>query len=65
KNSDVVVVLEKDAAALFDKTLDASDRVRNAVKKGIKQGKTVVASVSTLPKLSTSWQRMVRSVTRA
>jgi hypothetical protein len=35
------------------------------VLKGIKQGKTVVASVPTLPRLANSWQRMVRSVTRA
>jgi len=65
KNSDVVVVLEKDAAALFDRTMDTSSRVRRAVLKGIKQGKTVVASVPTLPRLANSWQRMVRSVTRA
>jgi len=65
KNSDVVVVLEKDAAALFDKTMDTSQKVRNAVLKGIKQGKTVVASVPTLPRLGSTWERVVRSVTRA
>jgi hypothetical protein len=65
KNSDVVVVLEKDAAALFDKTMDASQKVRKSVLKGIKQGKTVVASVPALPRLGQSWQRVVRSVTRA
>ncbi len=65
KNSDVVVVLENDAAELFDRTRDASERMRRSVLKTIKQGKTVVASVPTLPKLANSWQRMVRSVTRA
>ena len=65
KKSDVVVVLEKDAAALFDKTMDASQKVRKSVLKGIKQGKTVVASVPTLPRLGQTWQRVVRSVTRA
>ncbi|MGH7709646.1 MAG: hypothetical protein ACREOG_00085 [Gemmatimonadaceae bacterium] len=65
KNSDVVVVLEKDAAALFDRTMDTSQKVRRSVLKGIKQGKAVVASVPTLPKLGESWQKVVRSVTRA
>jgi hypothetical protein len=66
KNSDVVVVLEKDAAALFDKTADTSEKVRSAVMKGIKQGKTVVAAVPSLPReLGNKWQRVVRSVTRA
>ncbi|HJU75422.1 MAG TPA: hypothetical protein VJ717_16885 [Gemmatimonadaceae bacterium] len=65
KNSDVVVVLENDAAELFDRTKDASDRMRKSVLKTIKQGKTVVASVPRLPKLAQSWQRVVRTVTRA
>jgi SepF-like predicted cell division protein (DUF552 family) len=65
KNSDIVVVLEKDAAHLFDRTVATSQKVRRAVLKGIKQGKTVVASVPKLPKLEQSWQRVVRSVTRA
>ena len=64
KNSDVVVVLDN-AEALFDRTKDASQKMRRAVVKGIKEGKTIVASVPTLPKLANSWQRMVRSVTRA
>jgi hypothetical protein len=65
KKSDVVVVLENDAAELFDRTRDASQRLKRSVMKGIKQGKTVVASVPSLPKLSQGWQKVVRSVTRA
>jgi methylthioribose-1-phosphate isomerase len=65
KNSDVVVMLENDAAALFDKTMDASQRLRRATLKGIKEGKAIVATVPTLPKLAQSWQKVVRSVTRA
>ena len=65
KKSDVVVVLENDAAELFDRTKDASQRLKRSVMKGIKQGKTVVASVPSLPKLANGWQKVVRSVTRA
>lgn len=65
KKSDVVVVLENDAAELFDRTRDASQRLKKTVMKGIKEGKTIVASVPALPKLSQGWRRVVRSVTRA
>ena len=65
KNSDVLVVLENDAAELFDRAKDASDRMKKSVLKGIKQGKTVVASVTSMPKLGPTWQRVVKSVTRA
>jgi hypothetical protein len=65
KKSDMVVVLENDAAELFDRTKDASQRLKKSVMKGIKQGKTVVATVPTLPKLAQGWQKVVRSVTRA
>lgn len=65
KKSDMVVVLENDAAELFDRTKDASQRLKKSVMRGIKQGKTVVATVPTLPKLAQRWQKVVRSVTRA
>lgn len=65
RNSDIVVVMDEKAEALFDRTKEASQKVRKQVIKSIKDGKAVVASVPRMPKLAQSWNKVVRSVTRA